>query len=152
MLSEKTLNYITFDFILILKECLKGIDYLSLLDYLEKINILHDNLRLPYFYFLDNNITKHLIKKIKNDYVVNINIVDKLKNLTFKKLSKLKTDLFRFEVLNQKVVHKYIWSLIKNINNLILFCEKNKKIEFCKRQLDFLEIVIVRFVPNKILN
>lgn len=150
MLSEKTLNYITFDFILILKECLKGIDYLSLLNYLDKINILYDNLTLPYFYFLDNNITKHLIKKIKNDYVVNIDIVQKLKNLTFKKLSKLKTDLFRFEKINQQIVNKYIWSLIRSINNLISYCEKNKKIEFCKKQLDFLESVIIRYVPNQI--
>ena len=125
-MSEKILNYITFDFILILKECLKGIDYLSLLNYLEKINILYDNIKLPYFYFLDNNIIKHLIKKIKNDYVINLDIIEKLKNLTLKKLNNLKTNLFRFEILNNIIVYKYIWSLIKNINNLIYFC-KNKK-------------------------
>ena len=151
-MSEKILNYITFDFILILKECLKGIDYLSLLNYLEKINILYDNIKLPYFYFLDNNIIKHLIKKIKNDYVINLDIIEKLKNLTLKKLNNLKTNLFRFEILNNIIVYKYIWSLIKNINNLIYFCKKNKKIEFCEKQLEFLELVISKYVPNRILN
>ena len=67
-------------------------------------------------------------------------------------MDKLKTNLFRFEVLNQKIVHKYVLSLIKNINNLITFCNKNKKIEFCKNQLNFLETVIIRFVPNQNLN
>ena len=151
-MSEKFLNYITFDFILILKEYLKGIDYLSLLNYLEKINILHDNIKLPYFYFLDNNIIKNLIKKIKNDYITNLNIIERLKNLTLKKLNILKTNLFRFEILNQTIVYKYIWCLVKSINNLISFCKKNKKIEFCERQLDFLELVITKYVPNQNLN
>ena len=80
IMSEKFLNYITFDFILKLKEYLKGIDYLSLLNYLEKINN-YMIIKLPYFYFLDNNIIKNLIKKIKNDYITNLNIIERLKNL-----------------------------------------------------------------------
>lgn len=148
-------NLESFNFICILLNCLKYIDFLNLLIFLKSKSIIHNKLKFPSFYFiLENDVSKIIQKFIhfSNNKILNLTIIDYAYNFFLQKFILQQKLLFRFSNINNNIIEKFIWNLIRNLNNFIELTTLQNNFEVTDSQFNFLENIIRVYVHTKILN
>lgn len=148
-------NLESFNFICILLNCLRYIDFLNLFIFLKKNAIIHNKLKFPSFYFIIENDVSKIIQKLiyfSKNKILNFTILDYVYNFFFKKFILQQKLLFRFSNINNNIIEKFIWNLIRHLNNFIELTTLHNNFEVTDSQFNFLENIIRVYVHTKILN
>lgn len=151
---EKFNNEDTFNFIDNINKSLRTIDFCRFLHFL-KSNVFYINYEkysFPNFYHLDKKDIKYLLNQIKlisKKNILDADVIHLWYSNYENKLISYEKYLFNKEknrYINKKQISKYIWQLMKYINNYIEKCGSNQE---CIYLLDFLERIILFHIQIK---
>ena len=144
-------NLGSFNFICILENCLRYIDYINLLSFFKNETMIYDNKNIPYFYYINKKFLHKIINSFihkSNNRIVNIHIIESIIEKIEIKLLYFSDLLISFNInnLNEIIIKKFICNLIKKLNFFVYTVRKNNKKEVSKKQYRFLEKIMNRYI------